>query len=230
MIAQTPLFSSDRLLVPGLWQSHLGRECFILTARRRLLARVYGVSGAALRAAPLTPHRCSTFAFQRKGLTSPGQSCYTSSMHTKDEPDGRPRPTFTEAARRAQLIECAIETIAMLGYAQASLAHIAERAGISKSMITYYFSSKEELLEQVVTEIYAAAVQAVTPQIAAQPTAQLRLQAYIRSAVDYIGAHRMRMVALLEITRNFRTPDGKLRYGGSTEEWILTALEALLRQ
>jgi len=151
-------------------------------------------------------------------------------MHTKDEPDGRPRPTFTEAARRAQLIECAIETIAMLGYAQASLAHIAERAGISKSMITYYFSSKEELLEQVVTEIYAAAVQAVTPQIAAQPTAQLRLQAYIRSAVDYIGAYRMRMVALLEITRNFRTPDGKLRYGGSTEEWILTALEALLRQ
>ena len=151
-------------------------------------------------------------------------------MRTKDEPDGRPHPTFTEAARRAQLIECAIETIATLGYAQASLAHIAKQAGISKSMITYYFSSKEALIEQVVTEIYTAAVQAVTPQIAAQPTATLRLQAYIRSAVDYIGTHRMRMVALLEIALNFRTADGKLRYGGTTEEWILTALEALLRQ
>jgi TetR/AcrR family fatty acid metabolism transcriptional regulator len=85
------------------------------------------------------------------------------------------------------------------------------------------------LIEQVVTEIYTAAVQAVTPQIAAQPTAQLRLQAYIRSAVDYIGTHRMRMVALLEIALNFRTADGKLRYSG-TEEWILTALEAILRQ
>ncbi len=95
--------------------------------------------------------------------------------------------------------------------------------------LTYYFSSKEELLEQVVTEIYTAAVQAVAPQIAAQPTAQLRLQVYIRSAVDYIGAHRTRMVALLEIALNFRTADGKLRYRG-TEEWVLTALEALLRQ
>ncbi len=151
-------------------------------------------------------------------------------MQTKKTSDRQKRPSFIEAARRAQFIECAIETIATLGYAQASLAQIAKRANISKSVITYYFKSREELLEQVVTEIYTAAVQAVTPQIAAQPTAQLRLQAYIRSAVDYIGTHRMRMVALLEIALNFRTADGKLRYGGTTEEWILTALEALLRQ
>jgi AcrR family transcriptional regulator len=150
-------------------------------------------------------------------------------MRTKNTSGGQKRPSFIEAARRAQLIECAIETIATLGYAQASLAQIARRANISKSVITYYFASKEELLEQVVTEIYTAAVQAVTPQIAAQPTAQLRLQAYIRSAVDYIGTHRMQMVALLEIALNFRTADGKLRYSG-TEEWILTALEAILRQ
>ncbi len=150
-------------------------------------------------------------------------------MRTKDKPNDQHHPTFTEAARRAQIIECAIETIATLGYAQASLAQIAKQAAISKGVITYYFTSKEELLEQVVTEIYTAAVQAVTPQIAAQPTAQRRLQAYIRSAVDYIGTHRTRMVALLEIALNFRTADGKLRYRG-TEEWILTALEALLHQ
>jgi len=151
-------------------------------------------------------------------------------MRTKDKLTGQKRPTFTETARRAQLIEGAIETMAPLGYAQTSLAQIAKRAGISKGVIVYYFSSKEALIEQVVTEIYTAAVQAVTPQIAAQPTAQLRLQAYIRSAVDYIGTHRMRMVALLEIALNFRTADGKLRYGGTSEEWILTALEALFRQ
>lgn len=164
-----------------------------------------------------------------KGLTYLDQLCYNSSMQTKETSDGQKRPTFIEAARRAQLIECAIETMATLGYAQASLAQVAKRANISKSVITYYFTSKEELLEQVVTEIYTAAVQAVTPQIAAQPTAQLRLQAYIRSAVDYIGSHRMQMVALLEIVLNFRTADGTLRYRG-TEEWILNALEALLRQ
>src|SRR6266567_2719673 len=150
-------------------------------------------------------------------------------MRTKDKPNDQHHPTFTEAARRAQIIECAIETIATLGYAQASLAQIAKQAAISKGVITYYFTSKEELLEQAAPEIYTAAVQAVTPQIAAQPTAQRRLQAYIRSAVDYIGTHRTWMVALLEIALNFRTADGKLRYRG-TEEWILTALEALLHQ
>lgn len=165
-----------------------------------------------------------------KRLTSLGQSYYNSSMRTKNTSDGQKRPSFIEAARRTQLIECAIETIATLGYAQASLAHIARRADISKSMITYYFKSREELIEQVVADIYTAAVQAVTPQIAAQPTARLRLHAYIRSAVTYIGAHRMQMVALLEIASNYRTADGQLRYGGISEEWILTALEALLRQ
>ena len=150
-------------------------------------------------------------------------------MRTKNKSDGQNRLSFIEAARRAQLIECAIETIATQGYTQASLAQIASRAGISKGVITYHFTSKEELIEQVVTEIYTAAVQAVTPQITAQPTAALMLQAYIRSAVDYIGTHRMQMMALMEIALNFRTADGKLRYRG-TEEWILTALEALLRK
>jgi AcrR family transcriptional regulator len=151
-------------------------------------------------------------------------------MRTKNTSGGRKRPSFIEAARRAQLIESAIETIATLGYAQASLAQVAKRADISKSVITYYFTSKEELLEQVVADIYRAAVEAVTPQIMAQPTTALRLHAYIRSAIEYIGAHRTRMLALIEIALNFRTADGKLRYRGATEEWILAPLEAMLRQ
>jgi AcrR family transcriptional regulator len=150
-------------------------------------------------------------------------------MRTKEKTDGQHHPTFTEAARRAQIIECAVETIATLGYAQTSLEQIAKRAGIRKGLISYYFSSKEELIQQVVTDIYAAAVQAVAPQITAQPTARLRLHAYIRSAVAYIGAHRRHMAALLDIALNFRSADGTLRYSG-TEEWILTGLEALLRQ
>ena len=58
-------------------------------------------------------------------------------MRTKKTPDGQKRPSFIEAARRAQLIESAIETIATLGYVHASLAQVAKRAGISKSVITY---------------------------------------------------------------------------------------------
>ena len=43
---------------------------------------------------------------------------------------------------------CAIEVLAELGYAQTSFARIAERAGISKSVISYHFAGKDELLDR----------------------------------------------------------------------------------
>jgi len=151
-------------------------------------------------------------------------------MRIKNSTDGQNRSSFIEAARRAQIIECAIETIATLGYAQASLAQIAQRASISKGVISYYFSSKEELIERVVEGIITAAASFMGPQIAAESTARARLQAYLRSNIAYIAAHRMQMMAIIEIVLNVRTEDGQLRYHPGTEEPDLRALEAILRQ
>jgi AcrR family transcriptional regulator len=67
----------------------------------------------------------------------------------------RTRPTLTEQARRAQIIAAAMETIAELGYAHASFAQIAKRAGLSSTgLISYHFASKKELDWAVVKEIY----------------------------------------------------------------------------
>ncbi len=44
--------------------------------------------------------------------------------------------TFIETARRAQIVVAAIDTIAEFGYAGASFAHIAERLGISRGLIS----------------------------------------------------------------------------------------------
>lgn len=151
-------------------------------------------------------------------------------MRTKDKPDGRLRPTFTEAARRAQIIECATQTIATLGYAQTSLAQIALRAGISKGVITYYFASKEELLEQVVEGALTAAADFLRPQIIAAPTTRAKVQTYLHASVMYMAAHRLQMLAITEIALNLRTADGALRYQLFTEPSVLEPLEALLRQ
>jgi AcrR family transcriptional regulator len=151
-------------------------------------------------------------------------------MRTKNKSGGQTSSSFIETARRTQIIEQAIETIGNLGYAQASLAQIAKKAGISKGVITYYFVSKEELLRQVAIEIFTAAAKSVTPQIAAQPTAKLRLQVYIRSAVEYIGSHRTQMVALIEILTHYRGVTAKPIFDQDLQETILADLEALLRK
>jgi AcrR family transcriptional regulator len=53
-------------------------------------------------------------------------------MLSKSSPSGQQSDrTFTETARRAQIMAAAIDTIAELGYGQASLARIAEAAGTS---------------------------------------------------------------------------------------------------
>jgi AcrR family transcriptional regulator len=164
-----------------------------------------------------------------KALTKPVHSCYYLTMRIKDKSDGQYNPTFTEVARRTQIIECAIETLATLGYAQASLAQIAKRAGISKGVIVYYFSTKEELFEQVIQAIYTEAARLLGPPIAAQPTATLMLRTYIQTNVEYIGTHRLQMLTIREIVLNFRAADGKLRSGLLKEGSILEALEVILR-
>lgn len=150
-------------------------------------------------------------------------------MSTENTPGGQKRPSFIEAARRAQLIECAIETLATEGYAQASLAHIAQRAQVSKSAITYYFSSKEELLKQIVIEVYKGAAAYIGPRVGAQSGASERLRAYIEAHIEYISQHLSQMMALAEIGLNARKADGTSPLAGLTDAPALDPLIRLLR-
>src|SRR5580693_7433483 len=84
------------------------------------------------------------------------RSVYNSTMRSTPERDG----TFTERARRGQIVECAIELIAERGYGDTSIAKIAERAGIAKSVVLYHFVSKEELVGAVVTQVSGVAATA----------------------------------------------------------------------
>lgn len=135
--------------------------------------------------------------------------------------------TFIGQARRAQIIENAIEVIAAGGYARASLAEIAKRAGISKGVISYHFSGKEELMEQVVAEVYLAGIHFMAPRLQAVSTPTETLRAYIESNVEFIGKHRKQMMALFEIFTNLRAKDEQPHWDASSEEPILASLEAI---
>lgn len=125
-------------------------------------------------------------------------------MQSENKTKNQEDLSFIEKARRAQLIACTIETIATLGYGQASLAQIAKRAGVSKGVISYHFSSKEALIEQTAAAIFEAFGAFMGPKIEAETTPRKKLEAIIRSNLAFMQRHRQHLVALLEILANAR--------------------------
>lgn len=121
----------------------------------------------------------------------------------------RPKvPTFIEAARRAQIVMAAIETIAELGYAQASLARIAERMKASKGMILYHFSGREALEQAVIDDVLARAVAYMRPRMSAESTGRGLLRAGVLSNLAFMGENRAAMVAFYEIAMHTRRARG----------------------
>jgi TetR/AcrR family transcriptional regulator, fatty acid metabolism regulator protein len=151
-------------------------------------------------------------------------------MRPESSPDGQTRPSFIEAARRAQIIDSAIETFTELGFTGTSLARIAERAGISKGVISYHFAGKTELMEQIVERVYRDISQFVLTGIADETTATGQLRATVRTVAAYMRDHRAQLLAFGEIVNNLRGPDGRRRFDITTNEPIYEGREALLRR
>jgi AcrR family transcriptional regulator len=126
--------------------------------------------------------------------------------------------TFIETARRAQIVVAAIDTIAEVGYARASLARIAARLGISRGLISYHFAGKDDLIKQVVLEILEQGKAYMRPRVLAQAsTGSGFLRAYIESNLAFMREHRNHMVAIVEIARGGLTIDGQQRFYGDAD-------------
>lgn len=55
------------------------------------------------------------------------------------------RPTNTDA-RRAEIVEAMLRVMARRGYARASIAAIAEEAGLTAGLVHYHFRNKQAIL------------------------------------------------------------------------------------
>ncbi|MFF5246497.1 TetR/AcrR family transcriptional regulator [Streptosporangium sp. NPDC000095] len=149
-------------------------------------------------------------------------------MRPKNKSSGQ--KSFIEEARRKQIVDSAIETFTELGYANTSLARIAERAGISKGVISYHFAGKTEVMEQIVERVYHEIADFVLPRTDKETTVAGELRASFRAVAEYMRGHRAQLLALGEIFNNLRTPDGRPRYGIAFNEPIYEAREALFRR
>ncbi len=120
-------------------------------------------------------------------------------MQSNIESIGQKKPSFIEEARRRQIVETAIETIAAHGYSQASLAEIAKKAGISKGVISYHFDGKEELLDEILRSLLRKPAEFVKERVDSAGTALEKLGAYVAANFEFMKSHRVGYVALVAL-------------------------------
>ena len=75
-------------------------------------------------------------------------------MPTDSRRPGRPPRSGNEPTVRAQLIDSAARLFAERGYGEASMRQIAENAGVTPAMVSYYFKDKLGLLEAVLDSVF----------------------------------------------------------------------------
>ena len=153
-----------------------------------------------------------------------------SKIQTIDQGGASERQSFIEIARRKQIIECAIDAIAELGFAQASLAQIAKRAGVSTGVISYYFAGKDELIDAVVAHVYATGEGIVRPRASGQPNERAALRGFIEGSVDYVRTHPSYMRAVKNIGRGGNAPSEGLLLDRPIDEPRRTGLQSIFEQ
>ncbi|MFI1202395.1 TetR/AcrR family transcriptional regulator (plasmid) [Streptomyces sp. BHT-5-2] len=107
--------------------------------------------------------------------------------------------TFTERARRQQLIDCTVDLISTRGYPSTSLSAIAERAGVSKAAVLYHFSSKDNLTQAALTQVLEQFGDHVRERVEAAPDPLAALVAYVHAMIGYQRDHRRQVRVITEM-------------------------------
>jgi AcrR family transcriptional regulator len=133
-------------------------------------------------------------------------------MRTRQRDRGTERSTFTQLKRRDQLVACAIDTIAELGFARASVGEVARRAGVSKGVVTYHFAAKDDLISAVIADVLASMREYLEPRIRAADPIQFPerfIAAYVTEWARYYRTHARQVLALVRIYNGFRDESGR---------------------
>jgi len=128
------------------------------------------------------------------------------------------RPSFIEEARRRQIVQTAIETIATQGFSQASLAEIARKAGISKGVISYHFAGKKELIREILASLIREPSEFIKDRVSRSEGALDKLIAYVQANFEFMRTHRNHYVALVDLWGSRGWYEGRNRFNAEAYE------------
>jgi AcrR family transcriptional regulator len=116
--------------------------------------------------------------------------------------------TFIETARRAQIVDAAIDVLAKHGYPDASFAKIAKRAGLSSTgMISYHFAGKDDLIREVIAEIVRVNTEFVVAKLDPEQGYTARLRGYFAANLALLDEYPTHQQALASVIANARLDD-----------------------
>lgn len=139
------------------------------------------------------------------------------------------KPTFIEEARRKQIIDAALQTIAEQGYTQTSFAEIAKGLGITKGLIAYHFNGKHDLITSAIHTILNRQGAYIKAQVDAQEKASDKLRAYIEASMEYIEQNRDHFVALVDLWGSFTSPEEKTAFSETAYDPCRAHLQKIFR-
>jgi AcrR family transcriptional regulator len=70
------------------------------------------------------------------------------------------------------------------------MAEIAKQAGIAKSVISYLFADKNELMREIIRTGIETYTKSIESRIAVEPTASGKIRAYLAASADFMALHR----------------------------------------
>lgn len=104
-------------------------------------------------------------------------------------PRRRSGSTFTERARRDQLVALTLELVADRGYRGTSLQRIADAAEISKAAVLYHFPSKDAVIAAAYEHVIGELVAEVGAAVDAAPDPLTAAETYLDTLLAYLDAH-----------------------------------------
>jgi TetR/AcrR family fatty acid metabolism transcriptional regulator len=139
------------------------------------------------------------------------------------------KKTFIEEARRKQIIDAALQTIAEQGYTQTSFAEIAKSLGITKGLIAYHFNGKHDLITSAIHTILNRQGAYIRGRVEEETKGSDKLRVYIEASFEYISQNRSQFVALVDLWGSFTSPEEKKAFSDSAYDPCRAHLKKIFR-
>ncbi|GAA2760730.1 TetR family transcriptional regulator [Actinopolymorpha rutila] len=141
-----------------------------------------------------------------------------------------PRRRLSEDTRRGQIVQATVEVVAERGYGNASLAAIAEQAGVSKGLVSHYFTDRDTLMEHTARATLVELRTAIADGLDLSAPVPEIFRTAIHQVAHLRSTHAPQLDAIEQIVRNLRDPDGTPRLGVDAYEETYQGQEQLFRR